>query len=246
MGRPQYNSSVAVIVQIVVNHLTRMQAGYICVAGVDISTNNHVRPTLAGRLGTDLLRRNGGPFDIGCLVDIGRTTYTGHAPEVEDFRFRPEQASYLHTLDPSDYWGVLESISHSTLTDIFGDQLEQHSRSCTVDVGMGIASLGCLKPPTRPRLYVNAYGKVRINLSDNTYTADLSVTDLRLCETDHQTPRRELITQIDRRITEGEDMILGVGLTRPFCPQGSTKHRHWLQVNNIHLENDPIWSEKLP
>jgi hypothetical protein len=30
--------------QIIVNHLTRMQVGYICVAGINTANNQHVRP----------------------------------------------------------------------------------------------------------------------------------------------------------------------------------------------------------
>ena len=43
--------------KIVVNHLTRMQPGYICVAGLDFQTNAHVRPVLAGsRLTVSFIR----------------------------------------------------------------------------------------------------------------------------------------------------------------------------------------------
>ena len=31
--------------RIVVNHLTRMQSGYICVAGIDVQDNQHIRST---------------------------------------------------------------------------------------------------------------------------------------------------------------------------------------------------------
>jgi hypothetical protein len=59
-------------VKIVVNHLTRMQQGYICVSGLKLGTCHHVRPILSGnRLSTGLLRRNGGPFDMAVIVDLG-------------------------------------------------------------------------------------------------------------------------------------------------------------------------------
>jgi hypothetical protein len=35
-------------VKIVVNHLTRMQQGYICVSGLKLGTCHHVRPILSG------------------------------------------------------------------------------------------------------------------------------------------------------------------------------------------------------
>ncbi|MGH3145870.1 MAG: hypothetical protein ACRDTR_08730, partial [Rubrobacter sp.] len=70
--------------RILVNHLTRMQPGYVCVAGLQLDTPNHVRPVLRrGRLTTGLLGLNGGPFDIGAVVVLGPATYAGHAPELE-------------------------------------------------------------------------------------------------------------------------------------------------------------------
>jgi len=44
--------------KIVVNHLTRMKKGYICVAGVMSGTTTHVRPVLKTQLSIDLLNRN--------------------------------------------------------------------------------------------------------------------------------------------------------------------------------------------
>ena len=35
--------------------------------------------------------------------------------------------------------------------------------------------------------------------------------------------------------------MLGVGLTRPFAPTAGEPPLHWLQVNNLHLEDDPAW-----
>ena len=59
--------------RIVVNHLTRMMKGYICAAGIDEETNEHVRPVLPGvRLRVDLLEERGGPFSMAALVDLGR------------------------------------------------------------------------------------------------------------------------------------------------------------------------------
>ena len=58
--------------RIVVNHLTRMQPGYICVAGIDVQDNEHIRPVLGrARLTVDLLARNGGAFDVVALSNWG-------------------------------------------------------------------------------------------------------------------------------------------------------------------------------
>lgn len=226
--------------QILVNHLTRMQPGYVCVAGVDVHTLNHVRPVLRyGRLTTDLLRRNGGPLGIGSVVDLGPTAYAGHAPELEDHYFDPARAMWLFDYDPDDYWESLNQIAQESLAAIFGSDLERWDQSYTVDVGEGHASLGCLAPQKRPWLYVDHRGTVRIVLECLTPSADLSVTDLRLYERDHKTPRRELVADVQRRIDADVEVILSVGLTRPWRKQGDTAERHWLQVNNIHLIDDP-------
>ena len=231
--------------RILVNHLTRMQPGYICVAGVDVNTLNHVRPVLRyGRLTTGLLGPNGGPLDIGSVVDLGPTTYAGHAPELEDHRFDPARATRLFDDDPDDYWELLTQVARGSLAEIFGTALELWDESGTVEVGEGQASLGCLKPEKQPWLYVDHRGTVRMVLDYLMPSVNLAVNDLRLYERDHRTPRRDLVAAMQSRLEAGVEAILSVGLTRPWRKRGDTAERHWLQVNNIHLRDDPLWRPK--
>ena len=219
-----------------------MQPGYICVAGVDVETLNHVRPVLRyGRLTNDLIRLNGGPLDIGAAVDLGPTTYAGHAPELEDYLFDPASAAWLFEYGPDDYWEVLDGVAWESLSEIFGPALELWDESGTVDVGEGNASLGCLKPEQQPWLYVDHRGKVRMVLDYLMPSINLAVADLRLYERDQKTPRRDLFESVQRRLEAGVEAILSVGLTRPWRKRGDTDERHWLQVNNIHLQDDPLW-----
>jgi hypothetical protein len=219
-----------------------MQPGYVCVAGVDVHTLKHVRPVLRyGRLSTDLLRRNGGPLDIASVVDLGPTTCAGRAPAVEDHYFNSARATWLFDDDPNDYWEFLNQVAHESLAAIFGPDLEQWEGSCTIDVGEGYASLGCLAPEEEPWLYVDHRGAIRMVLECTTPSADLAVTDLRLYEKDHKTPRVGLVTDVQRRIKSGVEIILSVGLSRAWRKQNDTAERHWLQINNIHLEDDPLW-----
>jgi hypothetical protein len=219
-----------------------MQPGYVCVAGVDVNTLKHVRPVLRyGRLTTGLLRHNGGPLDIGSVVDLGPTVYAGHPPEMEDHYFDPSKATLLFDDTPDEYWEFLNQVARESLGAIFGPALEQWDESCTVDVGEGHTSLGCLAPEERPWLYMDHRGTVRMVLECLTPSVDLSVTDLRLYEKDHKTPRRDLVTDVQGCLKAGVEAILCVGLTRPWQKQGDTAERHWLQVNNIHLEDDPLW-----
>ena len=228
--------------QILVNHLTRMQPGYFCVAGVELDTPRHVRPVLRrGRLTTDLLRANGGPFDLGSFVDLGLTTSAGHAPELEDHRFDPTTARWLSDDEPDDFWGVIELMAQESLTDIFGTELELWDESGTVDVGEGQASLGCLKPEEQPWLYVDHRGTVRLVLDYLMPSVDMAVNDLRLYDRDQRTPRRNLVSGLQKRLESGVETILSVGLTRPWQKRGDDAERHWLQVNNIHPEDAPLW-----
>jgi hypothetical protein len=231
--------------RILVNHLTRMQPGYFCVAGIDPGTGSHVRPVLRhGRLTTDLLRTGGGPFDVGSVVDLGPVAHTGHAPELEDYRFDPSGARWLHDEGPEDYWDALERVAQVSLEGIFGTALELWDESGTVDVGEGQASLGCLKPEKQPWMYVDHRGTVRLVLDYLIPSVDLAVTDLRLYERDGRTPRRELAASVQRRLKAGVGTILSVGLTRPWRKWNDDAERHWLQLNNIHLEDDPLWRLK--
>jgi len=228
--------------RILVNHLTRMQPGYFCVAGVDVNTLRHIRPVLRrDRLTIDLLSTGGGPFDVGSVVYLGSTTNAGHPPELEDRRFDSARARWLFDNDPVDFWNTLHGVARESLAEIFGPALELWDESGTVDVGEGRASLGCLKPEKQPWLYIDHRGTVRMVLDYLMPSVDLSVNDLRLYERDGRTPRRDLVASVQQRLEAGVETILSVGLTRPWQKRGDTEKRHWLQANNIHLKDNPLW-----
>lgn len=222
--------------RIIINHLTRMQAGYICVAGIDAANGQHIRPVLQGRLTTNFLARKGGPFEIAALVDLGQVKYSGQAPEVEDHYFDHLEVRNLGVISAEEFWKKLQGIARSSITEIFGAEIQAYKNGCTVEVGAGIASLGCLIPAAPPRLFVSSYGGIRAVVTDGNFNVDLSVTDIRFCETDHKTPKEQLMRQVNRRMQDGHPVILSVGLTRPWKYRDDTVERHWLQVNNIHFD----------
>ena len=228
--------------RIVVKHLTRMQPGYICVAGIDVQDNEHIRPVLGrARLTLDLLARNGGAVDVGRLVELGPTQPSGTAPETEDHTFDPGRLVSVRELSPTSFWKLLAAVSCDRLADIFGNDLKAQRNGCAVDEGQGNASLGCLRTTTPPSITINRWGKIRAQVADGTFIVDLSVTDLRLYRNDQTTPRAKVIANVQRRIQRGVGVILSVGLARAFQVSGDPARRHWLQVNNLHLEDDPSW-----
>jgi hypothetical protein len=222
-----------------------MQHGYICVAGVDVDTNRHVRPEAYGRLSLRLLARHGGPFAIGHVVDLGATTPTGRPPEVEDHRFEPRRATRRRVVPPSEFWTCLMQVAKPRLADIFGPQLAPRGRrTCGVDAGQGEASLGCLLATGTLDLYLRPRpdkpAQVRMHLSDGDFDVDISVTDMRLYD-DDMSPATDAVRHLAEQLKIGTRTILSVGLTRAFAPDPALPAVHWLQVNNIHPEDNPIW-----
>lgn len=227
--------------RIVINHLTRMQPGFICVAGLDPTTHQHIRPVLRGRLSRALLRAEGGPFDIGALVELGETVDEGAAPEVEDRAFTAWRATYLRDYEPAAFWMLLRAPARQRLAGIFGPDLRPTGATCALDAGKGRASLGCLIPTGTPELAATDQGSVRMRLSDGALTVTVSVTDLRLYEDDQKTPRQEAVADLNARLARGVPVILSVGVSREWTRPGDAVPRHWLQVNGIHLQDRPTW-----
>jgi hypothetical protein len=229
------------IMEIDVNHVTRMQPGYVCIAGLDRGSGRHVRPVLRGvRLGERLLRQNGGPFEMATRVDLGPTQPAGAPPETEDWAFDPRFARVIEAIDPDEFWRSVRSVAASYLVDLFGEDLKPQGHTFAVDIGRGSASLGCLAP-ARASLYVDVRGTLRIALDDARMQPILPVTDLRFYERDFRTVRRDAVRGHAERLRRGVPVILSVGLTRPWQRPGDAVARHWLQVNNLHLEDDPAW-----
>lgn len=242
MARVVYVVGGYIAMRIVVSHLTRMQPGYICVAGIEPESGAHIRPTQRGRLPRALLRSEGGPFDIGGLVDLSDVEPVGVAPEIEDHAFHHWAARYLETLTPDAFWKLNQQVAQITLGAIFGPDLEVTGRSLSLAPGQGRASLGCLIPTRQPRLALQG-ASLRMLVTDGVTDLSLPVTDLRFYESDHKTIRLRAVANISQRLAAGARAILAVGVSRPFQKDDDSQPRHWLQVNNIHLEDQPIWQE---
>ncbi|HLK59664.1 MAG TPA: hypothetical protein VKU00_24095, partial [Chthonomonadaceae bacterium] len=148
--------------RIVICHLTRMQPGYICVAGLDMQTKSHIRPQIRGeKLQRSHLVRHGGLFDIASIVDLGPVVNIGRAPEVEDRRFERERAQHLGEMEAREFWQVLLEAARPTLHSLFGPAFRYQGNKGVVDANQGRASLGCLLP-VAPLLYVDRYDKIRM------------------------------------------------------------------------------------
>lgn len=236
--------------RIVVTHLTRMQRGTVCVAGLDVDTGRHIRPLQPmGVLQSRVTAARGGPFDMATVVDLGAIRPVPVAPEVEDVEITWWHARAESQVAPQLFWEMLRFVARRSLRTLFGPELRTIGRSgrqrAVADEGSGEASLGVLVPLGRPRLSLDRKpdGRevVRMQVWDGELRLDLSVTDLRLYADDGARPDTERVRDVATRLDRGVPVLLGVGLTRPFASRPNETPVHWLQVNNIHLEDDPAW-----
>lgn len=233
--------------RIVVNHLTRMSGEYVCVAGVAIDPTEdyaHIRPLREkqsphnGRLDRNCLQSSGGAFSLGSIVDLGPIDRRPVIPEVEDTKFLLWKAKHIQSLDANAFIDkAIRPLTRSSLREIFGKDLyRQSSTAAAVPRGEGLASLGVMGPLSDVELEAREYygqQEIRFSLSDpDLGDLRLKVTDIRLWESDHITPSFE---NIDAILTRIDGCYISVGLTREY------KSRHWLQINNIFPESNPLW-----
>jgi hypothetical protein len=201
---------------------------------------------LRGRLGRDLLAERGGPFAFGTWVDLGPTIFAGAPPEMEDYAFTHHVVRALSMAPPAEFWSLLRRMANPRLADIFGPEMEPNGSGFALPKGCGRASLGCFIPSGQPELLVLPTDRLRLRFNDGERDLTLSVTDVRFYEGDAWSLNRVAVAEVQRRLHHGVPVVLSVGLTRPWQKPGEAEERHWLQVNGIHLGDDPLWRATSP
>ena len=159
----------------------------------------------------------------------------------------PARARVERPAAADEFWRLLEEMQYASLCEIFGTALQETGAGrWSTALGQGTRSLGILRPAAPPELYVTAgrdgRRQIRMKLTDGRIRADAGVTDMRLFGDDHATPEPTRIRAAAQRMAESRDVLLSVGLTRKFRSSDRNEYRHWLQVNNIHLKEDPTWA----
>jgi hypothetical protein len=227
--------------QIVLNHLTRITGERICIAGVDREANRHIRPTTAPNdlLTRELLVEEGGPLQIGAVIDIGDATPAPSPPEVEDHRTTTSALRCVSILDGDGYLSVLDRVSEPNLEGAFGPELERRKWKYAVDPHTGKASLAVIRARRRIDIEESIYGKLQVRFNDPDPPTFLTITDVRFVEPDHETFRRDVLEDVQSRIRRGVGVYLMLGLARAFTAAGDDRPRHWLQVNGICLDDRP-------
>ncbi|MCE5236936.1 hypothetical protein LLH23_00410 [bacterium] len=232
--------------EIIVTHLTRMRRGYICTAGICAADGRHVRPVFErGNLGVNMLARNGGPFALGRRVHLaGAQKAEAPPPHVEDWTIDRYGLKPLAALAPEEFWALLSAHAAATLHEAFGPELRPiGGMSFGTDPGQGATSLAYLRLPAPPTLhFVEREGgsrQIRVTLQAGA-TADLGVTDKRLYVGHAHLPNEALVTRLQEALAKSREVIVAVGLGRPY-PPGAPDAVNWLQVNNLFPREAPLW-----
>lgn len=246
--------------RLLVTHLTRMDEGRFCAAGVGVSSEKHIRPVPRnqGGLPGSIMA---GVFQLGGVVHLGPTKDVGLAPEVEDHEFEGKLARMVGAFVPADFWNRLRCLARPALATIFGNDFYTEGRHGFVDEGKGNCSLGYFVPlrenhlqvkydvfggkpgkpgkPSKPRIraVLQRVGGSELNLAVN----DLRFHEEKPWGWSLRERAQEQVELINHKIADGVPCVLAVGLTRPWARESDLKPRHWLQVNNIYYEDDPLW-----
>ncbi len=222
--------------RIVINHLTRMQAGFICVAGIDLHTLRHVRPVLGSQLRSELLSEHGGPFALRRIVDLGTTHFVGSVPEIEDRQFNSEQVRVAGDMSEPEFHALLASLAEDELLKLFGPELENWRTTCVIPARRGLRSLGVLRAKVlKLHLEPGRDGLPRVRIAVETDRGDLRlpVTGIDFYSADHLTPNADYVAAMGEKVASQAETLLAVGLSRPYRGNSDEAPRHWLQVNNV-------------
>lgn len=228
--------------QLVFNHITRMQAPRICIAGIDLQTHRHVRPTTppTDLITRTLLREELGPIAMGALVDVGLVTPEPSPPESEDHAFQTANVEYVRDLNDQEFLDLLDNVRDKDIQTAFGPELKNVGHGYAVDAGSGKRSLAVVRADEPPTLIVDRWGKLRLHVRDLDPAPNLSVADVRFCEGDHKTIRKEVVKDVNERIEDGVGLYLMLGLPHAKQMPWDDRERHWLQLNGLVLDDRPV------
>jgi len=222
-----------------------MRAPNICIAGIEPVSGRHIRPVLEmDQLSSNFLESRGGCVNMANALETGPLRLVQQRPEAEDHLFDSSNLRKIGPLEPDEFWKLLLKHKKDSLDAIFGDALFERGSSRVVRPNTGNASLGLIMPKKTPEIMINVFNgrkRIRVRFFDNDTRSFLSLTDLRFYENDTDNPSDAAVENVSQRLTAGVKVILSLGLTRAWRKPDEIEEFHWLQVNNVHLEDDPAW-----
>ncbi|PWB76238.1 hypothetical protein C3F09_00750 [candidate division GN15 bacterium] len=222
--------------EFVVTHLTRMEYPNICIAGVDYRTLENVRIVLPFPQAFThvMLAQKGGPFDLGARLEVGEPLPHPRPPEVEDHQITLRKVRKLGYLSKESFWQLVANKARENIASVFGPTLEKTHQTYSSAAGEGHTSLGFLRLKCSAWLWVREFEdrtKIVLMCREGECRLMLPVTDLRLHALAEGFPvDKAAVYRFNRMLESASSVVLSVGLTRVWSG------RHWLQVNNLHVE----------
>src|SRR5262249_8556895 len=144
-------------------------------------------------------------------------------------------------VDSDEFWASLEELAVHSLTEIFGETMTRDGRTASMPAGTGRASLGVYRPTSEVSLD-QSFEKPRIRIDDPDLRAlSLALTDVRLFDLASGAVREGRADLLGDRLSRRAS-LLSVGVGRPWARE-SGEPRHWLQVNNVHVDSNPLWPD---
>ena len=229
--------------QILINHLTRMQAGFICAAGIELQTGLHIRPMSQRPLSSQLLRCHGGPLELGRVLDMGNSSFAGSVPEIEDRMSDVTKWTAGERYSSPQVFELMSTVASDSLTEIFGPDLQSYGdRTFVVAEQRGIRSLGCFWAE-RPRIEFDLQSrKLNFVFSYQPFTLRLPITDIGLYGTDHVSVDEPSVVQANEEMQVCNRVLVSVGLSRAYRKANDQPAWHWLQVNNVHASLSAMYA----
>ncbi|MDT7919405.1 MAG: hypothetical protein RQ868_02295 [Meiothermus sp.] len=235
--------------KVVVTHLTRMKYPRICVAGLD-DNGRYLRPIVGKAEQITIKLVKSGVLRLGYQIDLGWHKFKEppQPPEVEDCYFKIANVRVIRQLSPDEFWSYLASSARESVSEIFGNALRPHSTTMAIPANKGVASLGDLWVD-RLELVIEEYnGQPKLRgrfIVDEERRLSVAVTDLRFYIEADGEYRLDIdkVSKVQESLqkTRGR-VVLSLGLSRAKAARDGEVPMHWLQINGVHSEEDPLWS----
>jgi hypothetical protein len=219
---------------IVLTDVTAMSGDAVCIAGIDLASDQTVR--LAQPQPTQRLVATMGGLTPGDILKLDcKPLRSIEAPHVEDCEWNPRSVKRVGMSSAKELHCALAPTTFDSVTQAFGEpSIKGRNGNSAWMPGAGARSLATVSV-----LYVRACAdkndRVRLAFKDEAldYWPGVPLQDLRVkqhggtCDTCKADALSTIREEFDANRT-----IIRVGLTRPFAPDGS-EPVCWLQVTNI-------------
>ena len=226
--------STAMSRTIVLTDVTAMSGDAVCIAGIDLVSDQTVR--LAQPQPTQRLVETIGGLAPGDILKLDcKPLRNAEPPHLEDCEWNPRSVKKVGVSSIKELQCAFASTIFNSVSQAFGDpSIKGRNGNSAWEPGSGTRSLATIAV-CYVRACADKNDRVRLAFKDEAldYWPGVPLQDLRVkqhaakCDTCHNDALNTIREEFDANRT-----LVRVGLTRPFAPEGS-EPVCWLQVTNI-------------